>query len=272
MLFLPSQRIFAASAGLFFACLLASAQGQAPQQPAAPPASATQPAAPPPASPQPVDSGIRNPSAPAPAGTAQAPLDKHIFGVLPNYRTANSAAEYEGITTKQKFTIAEKDSFDPPGFLVGGAFAGLYQLENQNPSFGQGVKGYAHRYVTAYADQVIGNMMTEAILPTLLREDPRYFRKGTGSFMGRTFYALSRVLVTRTDTGGTRFNYSEVVGNGIAAAVGNAYYPGEVGFVDTMERQWTAIGTDAFSDVLKEFWPDVKKHVFRKHGSAESGK
>jgi hypothetical protein len=263
MLFPSSRRILAVCPGLTLACALMGAQEAAPSTTPSPATAATAPAAP-------TDSGILNPAAPAPNG--QAPLDKHIFGVLPNYRTANTGAVYEPITTHQKFHIATSDSFDPPGFLVGGAFAGLYQLENQNPSFGQGLKGYAHRYVTAYADQVVGNMMTEAILPTLLREDPRYFRKGTGSFLGRTGYAVSRVLVTRTDTGGTRFNFSEVVGNGIAASVGNAYYPQEIGFVDTMERQWTAIATDAFSDILKEFWPDVKKHVFRKHGSAESGK
>jgi hypothetical protein len=115
-------------------------------------------------------------------------------------------------------------------------------------------------------------MMTEAVMPTLLREDPRYFRKGSGSGVGRTFYAVSRVFVTRTDAGGNRFNFSEVLGNGISASLGNAYYPQERGFADTMQRQWTAITTDAISDILKEFWPDVKKRIFRKHGLAETGK
>jgi hypothetical protein len=208
----------------------------------------------------PTDSGIHN-TDPAP----QTPTDKHIFGVLPNYRTAETSQVYTPITAKQKFTIAEKDTLDGPGFILAGAFAGLYQLENQNPSFGQGLEGYAIRYATAYGDQAIGNMMTEGLLPTLFREDPRYFRLGKGSAARRTFYAISRVVVTKTDSGGTRFNFSEFVGNGIDASVGNAYYPDERGFGDTMERMWMDIGTDAISDVLKEFWPDFKKHVLHRH-------
>lgn len=124
-------------------------------------------------------------------------------------------------------------------------FSGLYQLEDQNPSFGQGIKGYVHRYGTAYADQAVGNLMTEAVLPSLFHQDPRYFRKVRGTPMHRNFYALSRVLVTRTDAGGSTFNVSEVLGNGISASLGNAYYPQERTAGDTLNRMGTAIGTDA---------------------------
>jgi len=191
--------------------------------------------------------------------------DKRIFGVLPNYRTAEKSAVYHPITTRQKFTIAVKDSFDYPVYFVSGGFAALYQIENQNPSFGQGLKGYAHRYATAYADQAIGNMMTEAIVPTLFHEDPRYFRKGDGGTWRRIGYAASRILVTRTDAGGQRFNYSEILGNGITAAIGNAYYPDDRGAADTFERLYTQVATDAFSNELKEFWPDIKRRWFTHH-------
>ena len=117
---------------------------------------------------------------------------------------------------------------------------------------------YAHRYATAYADQAIGNYMTEGLLPILFREDPRYFRKGHGRKWGRTAYAATRIFVTKTDTGGTTFNFSEVVGNSIAAAVGNAYYPGETHLWDNLSRLGQDLATDAISQVLKEFWPDVK--------------
>ncbi len=134
--------------------------------------------------------------------------DKRIFGVLPNYRTAEGSAPLTPRSRpKQKFMIATKDTLSPPSYLLGGAFAGLSQLTNSNPSFGQGLIGYAKRYGTNTGDQVIGNYMTEAIMPTILREDPRYFRKGQGTKKGRVMYALSRVLVTKTDAGGTRFNY-----------------------------------------------------------------
>lgn len=199
----------------------------------------------------------------APEKTKETP-DHRILGVLPNYRTANPMDVYEPISTKQKFTIAAKDSFDWPNFLVSGTFAGLYQLENQNPAFGQGMKGYAHRYWTAFIDQSMGNVMAEAVFPTLLHEDPRYFRKVSGSKLGRTRYALTRVLVTRTDAGGTRFNFSEILGNGVMASIGNAYYPANRGFGDTMQRMGMQVATDAFSNMLKEFWPDVKQRFFHK--------
>src|SRR5579862_6897423 len=115
------------------------------------------------------------PAAP-PAGSQQ--IDKRIFGVLPNYRTADGSAPFMPISAKRKFYIAAKDSFDYPVYPLSAAFAGLYQLDDQNPSFGQGVKGYAKRFAASYADQAIGNMMTEAIMPALLHEDPRYFRIG----------------------------------------------------------------------------------------------
>jgi len=218
---------------------------------------------------QPHQSDAKSPDAkPDNKPDTQAPPDKRILGVLPNYRTANAMAVYEPLTTKQKFTIAMKDSFDWPNYIVSGAFAALYQAEDSHPSFGQGLKGYAHRYWTSYVDQSMGNLMTEAVMPTLLHEDPRYFRKNVGPTKSRLWYAVTRVLVTRTDSGGTRFNFSEVLGNGVMASVGNAYYPDEVGFGDTMARMGTQIATDAFSNVLKEFWPDIKRHLH--HKSADS--
>jgi hypothetical protein len=146
----------------------------------------------------------------------------------------------------------------------------LYQIENQNPSFGQGLKGYARRYGTAYGDQMIGNMMTEGIWPALLKEDPRYFRLGTGTLKGRIWYAATRIFVTRTDAGGWRFNYSEVVGNSVAAAISNAYYPDTRDVSDNVQKLATQLGTDCFSDVAKEFWPDIKHKLFKRGRSGES--
>lgn len=205
------------------------------------------------------------PAAAAPQAEATLPgqpgsqIDKRIFGVLPNYRTANGTRPFTPITTKQKFTIATKDTFDYPSYVLAGVFSGLSQLDNSNPSFGQGFKGYARRYGSAVADQDLGNFMTEAIMPSILHEDPRYFQKLQGSIKGRLWYAASRVLATRTDAGNWRFNFSEFLGNGSVAAIGNWYYPDARGFSPTLQRMGTQIGTDAVSDVLKEFWPDIKR-------------
>jgi hypothetical protein len=192
-------------------------------------------------------------------------IDKRIFGVLPNYRTAEDTGTYQPLTPKQKFRIAYKDSFDWPVYMVSGAFAALYQLEDSNPSFGQGLKGYAKRYATSYADQSLGNVLTEGLFPSILHEDPRYFRHPYGSKKSRVVYAASRILVTRTDSGGTCFNYSELVGNSIATGLSNLYYPESRTFSDNIEKLGVQLATDAFSNVLKEFWPDVKRKWFKKN-------
>src|SRR5438876_4738915 len=196
-------------------------------------------------------------------------VDKRVFGVLPNYRTADGSRPFEPISTRQKFTIASKDSFDWPVYLISGAFASLYQLEDQNPSFGQGLKGYAKRYAGAYGDQAIGNMMTEAIFPSLLREDPRYFRRGEGGKWSRIGYAMSRILITRTDAGRPRFNFSELVGNSSAVAISNAYYPDTRTVSDNTQKLAIQLATDMFSNVLKEFWPDIKRKLVRKQSTEQ---
>jgi len=205
-----------------------------------------------------VSAPVVTPAVPQPA-TEQ--IDKRIFGVLPNYRTADGSAPFAPITAKHKFYIATKDSFDYPVYLTSAIFAGLYQLENQNPSFGQGAKGYAHRYGTAVGDQIIGNMLAEGIMPSLLKEDPRYFRKVNGTFWNRFGYSITRVLIAKNDKGNPCVNFAEIGGNGIGAAIAAAYYPDGRTYKDTFQRMGTSIATDTISNVLKEFWPDVRRHI-----------
>jgi hypothetical protein len=193
----------------------------------------------------------------------EAPPDKRVLGVLPNYRTVNETGVYEPITVKQKIIIACKDSFDYPLVLLGGAFAGISQLANSDPSYHQGVEGYAKRLAANYADQAMGNMMTEGFFPALLHEDPRYRRIGSsrGTKKYRTWYAFSRVFVTRTDSGGTRFNYSEWLGNATGVAISNAYHPDGRDVLKLLEQ----VATDGISQILKEFWPDIKHKFFHKN-------
>ena len=160
---------------------------------------------------------------------------------------------------KERFQRYVKDTIGPFRLLRTGAAAGIAQWRDAPEEWGQGMKGYARRYGSAITDQAVGNFMTEAIYPTLFREDPRYFRKTTGPIKKRAFYALSRVLITRTDAGSWRPNAAEILGNGTVAAIGNLYYPDGRRFDDNMQRMFSQIGTDAISNVLKEFWPDLKR-------------
>jgi hypothetical protein len=197
--------------------------------------------------------------------------DKRAYGVLPNYRTAESSVPFHAITTKQKFTIAAKDSFDLPVFGTTGFFAGLSQLQGSSNNFyGQGMKGFAHRYGIAYADQVMGNFFPEAIVPALFHKDPRYFRKGEGSTKSRLAYAVSHIFVSKSDSGATSFNSPEIVGNALAALASMSYHVHERTAGDVL-YQWgfTYIATDAVGQVLKEFWPDVKRKLFQKHERVE---
>jgi len=200
-----------------------------------------------------------------PAADPDPAPDKRVFGVLPNYRTTQLTADYRRITAKRKMTIAAKDSFDYPLVALSAAYAGLYQLENSHPQFGQGAKGYFKRLGTSYTDQVIGNILAEGLLPIAFHEDPRYFRLGEGTKSHRIGYALSRILVTRTDSGGKSFNFAEVVGNGSATLVGWSYYTDTRNPEDYFQAFGTQLATDAISQVLKEFWPDIKRHYFKRH-------
>jgi hypothetical protein len=204
------------------------------------------------------------PTAPSNGQDQEPPGGKRVFGVLPNYRTADLSLEGTVLPARQKLIIASKDSFDYPLVLLAGAFAGLGQLSDQQPSFGQGLKGYGHRLLTNYADQALGNMFTEGLFPIMLHEDPRYFRRGTGSKWSRAGYAVSRVFVTHADSGGTRFNYSEWLGNASAVAISNAYYPDGRNATQNVTKLLEQVGTDAISQVLKEFWPDIKQKFFHK--------
>ncbi|MGH9559284.1 MAG: hypothetical protein ACRD30_08580 [Bryobacteraceae bacterium] len=194
------------------------------------------------------------------------PGGNRIFGVLPNYRTADASLENTRLTTREKFTIASKDSFDYPLILLSGALAGLSQLADQSPSLGQGVPGFAHRLATNYADQALGNMLTEAVFPMLFHQDPRYFRRGPsyGTKWQRARYALTRVILTKKDSGGTTFNYSEWIGNASATAISNAYYPDSRSAGDNATKLVEQVSIDAVSQVMKEFWPDIRQKFFHK--------
>jgi hypothetical protein len=192
-------------------------------------------------------------------------MEKRVFGVLPNYRTADGTKAFLPLTAPGKITIAAKDSFDRPSFVIAAFWSMVGQADNQNPGFGQGVEGYAHRYAASVSDQIIGNMMTEGFMPALLREDPRYFRKVNGPLMSRLGYSLTRTLIAKDDHGKNCFNFAEVIGNGIAGTIGVAYYPENRRGIDILGRTANAMLTDTLSNVLKEFWPDIKNHYRQRH-------
>jgi hypothetical protein len=194
---------------------------------------------------------------------------KHIFGIIPNYRTSPSLKDYKPLAGREKFKIARQDSFDQGTVALAAVSAGLGQLNNTNSSFGRGVEGYSHRLVTSYADYVIGDFMTEAIYPALLHQDPRYFRRGHGSSLSRAGYAFAQLVMTHGDSGRRQFNFSEVLGNSTAVAISTSYYPDNRTATDAVASLGTQLLVDGLSNTLKEFWPDINRKFLRRRHPSE---
>ena len=168
------------------------------------------------------------------------------------------------LTTGQKFKTVAEGCFDPVEVVFIGIQAGIGQADNTNPTYGQGLIGYSKRFGTAYADAIIGNFGTGAIFPTLLRQDPRYYQMGKGNFFRRFGYAAMRIVITRSDSSGkTQFNFSEFLGNGMAAGLSNAYHPGPHTLASNTNVLGTQILMDALGYELKEFWPDIHRFLLR---------
>lgn len=192
---------------------------------------------------------------------------KRIFWVIPNYRAVSANARLPALTVKEKFWLATQDSFDYSAFIFAGLFAGYSDATRATPEFDDGAGAFGRYYWHSFADEAVGNYFTEAIMPSLTHEDPRYYTSGRthGGFFHRTGYALSRLAVTRTDSGGTTFNFSEIVGNGLGAGLSDLYYPRQERTLGKTGTKWaTQIGIDGIANVLKEFWPDIRQALRQK--------
>ncbi|HUE25022.1 MAG TPA: hypothetical protein VMQ86_25280 [Bryobacteraceae bacterium] len=187
-----------------------------------------------------------------------------IFGIIPNYRTFPSLKNYKPLTAKQKFKLANQDVSDRGTFVLAAAFAGEGMLTKSNPSFGHGIEGYSHYLGTAFCDLAVGDYMTEAVFPVLLHQDPRYFRRGAGSGWSRLGYAMGQIFWTHKDSGGTQFNFSEIGGNATAVALSNLYYPDGRTAGQNLSRFGVQIADDMAGNILKEFWPDLRRKFSRK--------
>jgi hypothetical protein len=215
--------------------------------------------------PQPQPDSATKPSAPDRVdGDDDAKQSKRILWIFPNYRAVSAGTQLPALSVREKFWLATQDSFDYSSFVSAGLIAGVSQANNSYPEFGHGGKAFGRYYWHAVADQAVGNYMTEAIVPTLTHEDPRYYTLGHGGFFKRTGYAVSRLLITRTDSGHRTINISEIVGNGAGAGISNTYYPSrERTWTKTGQKWITQIALDGVFNVLKEFWPDINHTIFR---------
>jgi hypothetical protein len=191
----------------------------------------------------------------------QGTSNDRLFFALPNFLTLENSAHVPPLTTGQKFKVAFRSSFDYIQYPWYAVLAGISQAQNSEPGYGQGAEGYAKRYGAAFADGTIENFMVNAVVPSVIHTDPRYYQLGKGTVIHRTGYALSRLFITRTDSGHNTFNFAEIGGSGMAAAISTySYHPeADKTFSNTTEVWGTQVGYDAIRIVLNEFWPDIRR-------------
>jgi hypothetical protein len=189
-----------------------------------------------------------------------------LFFTLPNFLTLENANQVPPLTAGQKFKVVGRSSFDYVQYPWYGFLAGISQAENSEPGYGQGAAGYGKRFGAAFADGSIENFMTSAVFPSLLRQDPRFFQSGKGGFWHRTGYAMTRVIITRGDSGHSQANFSEVIGSALSAGISTySYHPRADRNLRNAASVWgSQVGYDTLTYVVKEFWPDIRRKIRKK--------
>jgi hypothetical protein len=194
----------------------------------------------------------------------QAQEKQRVFGVMATFNTTTNKDALP-LSTRQKYQLFFKSASDPWPFLLAGFGAGIDQAENSFPEYGQGMQGYAKRFGAAYTDYFTGNLLGNAVLASLMKEDPRYFQKGTGSYTSRFLWAATSTVWCKRDNAAWGPNYANVIGNLMGAAVSNLYYPQSDRTVGgTLGRGFTVTAQAIVGSEVIEFWPDIVRHHRRK--------
>lgn len=194
-------------------------------------------------------------------------VHQRILGVVPNFNTTDNQ-NAAPLSARQKFRLAFRSAVDPFTFVAVAADAGISQAKNDFPGYGQGAAGYGKRFGASYADSFDGTLWGNAIFPALLHQDPRYFRKGRGSFNRRLLYAVSTTVWARNDNGTWGPNYANVAGSIVAGGISNLYYPAsDRGAGLTFQRAFTVTAQGALGAIGVEFWPDVSRRLFHGPGA-----
>jgi hypothetical protein len=218
------------------------------------------------------------------AGTS----NDRLFYTLPNFLTLQGAGKLPPLSAKDKFKVVALGTFDYVEYPWWGLLAGINQAENSEPGYGQGWVGYGKRYGSTMGDSMIENFMVGAVFPSVLHQDPRFYQSEKGGFVARSGYAVSRIFVTRGDSGKSQFNFSEIFGSATAAAISTYSYHPRGTFVSTPTNPhrfiasdrtlsntasvWgTQVTLDTITIVVKEFWPDIHRKLSHKSKTAQAG-
>lgn len=222
---------------------------------------------------------------PASTGKVAGTSNDRLFYTLPNFLTLQGAGKLPPMSSKDKFKVVALGTFDYVEYPWWGVLAAIDQANKSEPGYGQGWGGYAKRYASTMGDSTIENFMVGAVFPSILHQDPRFYQSGRGGFFARSGYAMSRIVLTRGDSGHTQFNYSEIFGSAVAAAISTySYHPGS-SYISTPTNPhlfvpsdrtlkntasvWgTQVSLDTVTILVKEFWPDVHRKLSKKSQAA----
>jgi len=178
---------------------------------------------------------------------------QRVLGFIPNFYVSY-VPDAVPLSSKQKFQLAGRSLLDPVTFGVTAAVAGMEQEANIFSGYGHGPEGYAKRFGAAYTDRATSTFIGSAVLPSLLKQDPRYFYKGTGSKRSRLLYAIKTTFICKGDNGRWQPNYSYIMGDFASSGISNLYYPAqERGIGLTFANAFIGIGGTAAANILQEF-------------------
>jgi hypothetical protein len=198
--------------------------------------------------------------------------DSHerAMGMLPMYTVVNDASTARALSVSEKFRLFYRQTYDPFQFASVAITAGISQAENDLSGYGQGMEGYGKRYGATLADNSLGAFFGNFLLPSLMHEDPRYFRMGSGGFVRRLLHAAGSQLIAHRDNGTIGPAYANVMGNFIGCGIGNLYYPStDRGVGTTFERGAEVTLNAMVGATLQEFWPDIHNKIFGKNKTAK---
>jgi hypothetical protein len=179
---------------------------------------------------------------------------QRVLGIIPNFYVTY-VPDAAPLTPKQKYNLAWRLNIDPVSFLLAGQTAGIQQALNEFSGYGQGAQGYAKRYGATYANFTISNFLGSAVFPSIFKQDPRYFYKGTGTTKSRVLYALANAVICKSDGGHWQVNYSGIIGSLASGGISNLFYPGSDrnGPALTFENTAMSIGSTAVFNLMQEF-------------------
>lgn len=240
-----------ASAIFFGVCAFSQDRPAAPSAPAAPPSGAEKPRSNPPVLPEKEKVKEGN---------------ERIFGIFPAFNVSDQVHPMP-LTSGQKFKLFARGTYDPVTFIAPAIKVPLLQAVEGDSGFGTGFAGFAKRYGVSLADGTSSRFFRQFLFPALLKEDPRYFRRGQGGFGPRLGYSVSRLFVTRNDSKKNTFNWSRLLGSAASSGLSNAYYPeSQRGRTTTLFNFGLSYLSEAGANIVKEFAPDISRK-FRRNKS-----